>query len=66
MNTCGKVEVQLHEFLTSALAGSEWSASSSGHFTPGKHRTWNWVGYTAGLDAMAKGQNSITARAENW
>jgi steroid 5-alpha reductase family enzyme len=26
----------LHAFLTSALDGSEWSASFHGHFTPGE------------------------------
>jgi hypothetical protein len=28
------VEVQLHEFLTSALDGGEWSASDPGRFIP--------------------------------
>jgi hypothetical protein len=30
------VEVQLHEFLTSALDGGEWSASFPNIFTPRK------------------------------
>jgi hypothetical protein len=29
------VDVQIHIFLTSALAGGEWSASRTGRFTPG-------------------------------
>jgi len=32
----GVVEVQLHTFLTTALDGSEWSASCPSHFTLGK------------------------------
>jgi hypothetical protein len=30
------VEVQLHVFLTAALAGGEWYGSRHGHFTHGK------------------------------
>ena len=29
-----KVELQLHQFLTSALDGGGWSASCPGHLTP--------------------------------
>ena len=29
------VEVQLHLYLTSAVDGTEWSASRPGRFTPG-------------------------------
>jgi hypothetical protein len=48
MKTCGRV--------TSALDGSEWSASHPGRFTPGEkaHGTqWigGWLGTRAGLDA---------------
>jgi hypothetical protein len=32
----GNRYVQIHIFLTSALAGGEWSASCPGRFTPGK------------------------------
>jgi hypothetical protein len=31
-----QVDVYIHIFLTSALAGSEWSASRLGRFKPGK------------------------------
>jgi hypothetical protein len=46
-------------FLTSALDGSEWSASSPGSFTPGeKGPVTNWIGgwvsSRVGLDAMKK------------
>jgi len=34
MKTYWGVEVQLYEFLTSALDGDEWSASRFGRFTP--------------------------------
>jgi hypothetical protein len=30
------VNVYIHVFLTSALAGGEWSASRAGRFTPGE------------------------------
>jgi hypothetical protein len=44
-------------FLTSALDGGEWSASSTGRFTPGEIASgsrWieGWVGPRAGLDAV--------------
>jgi hypothetical protein len=34
IKTNGGVKVQLHTFFTSALDGSEWSASSSGPLLP--------------------------------
>jgi hypothetical protein len=48
-------------FLTSALGGDEWSASSPGCFTsaerpPGTHWIGRWVGHRAGLDAMEQRQ----------
>jgi hypothetical protein len=36
MKACGGVDVYVHIFLTSALAGGEWSASRSGRYTPGE------------------------------
>jgi hypothetical protein len=49
------VDVQIHIFLTSALAGGEWSASRPGRFRPGEtapgtHWTGGWVDPRAGLD----------------
>jgi hypothetical protein len=35
MKAYGGVDVEIHIFFTSALAGGEWSASCSGRFTPG-------------------------------
>jgi hypothetical protein len=32
----GGVDVWIHIFFTSALAGGQWSASWPGHFTPGE------------------------------
>jgi hypothetical protein len=45
--------------LTSALDGSEWSASHPGHFTPrerapGTHWLGGWVGPRAILDVVVK------------
>jgi hypothetical protein len=34
MKGYGRVEVQVHAFLTSTLDGGEWSASRPGDFTP--------------------------------
>jgi hypothetical protein len=53
------VEILLHAFLTSALDGGEWSASRPGHFnprerTPGTHWIGDWVGPSAGLDAVMR------------
>jgi hypothetical protein len=36
MKAYGGVDVEIHIFLTWALAGSEWSASRPGRFTPGE------------------------------
>jgi len=36
MKTQGRIEVQFHALLTSALDGDERSASRSGHFIPGE------------------------------
>jgi hypothetical protein len=48
------VDVEIHVFLTSALAGGEWSASRPGHFIPGEGTPdthWiGWVSPIAGLD----------------
>jgi hypothetical protein len=59
MKTYGEVNVQIHIFLTSALAGGEWSASRSGRFTSGEraagtHWIGGWVYPRAGLDAVEK------------
>jgi hypothetical protein len=55
MKAYGGVDVYIHIFLTSALAGGEWSASHPGRFIPGKrapgtHWIGGWVGPRAGLD----------------
>jgi len=47
--------------LTSAVDGSEWSASSPGRAlpperTPGTHLVGGWVGLRAGLDTETKGK----------
>jgi hypothetical protein len=53
MKTYGGMHVQIHIFLTSALAGGEWSASrlylfTPGERTPGNHWMGGWVGPRAG------------------
>jgi len=54
MKTNGGVDV-LHAFLTSALDGGKWSVSHPGRFTPRRKAAGaQWVGFRAGLDAMAK------------
>jgi hypothetical protein len=59
MKVYGGVDVQIHIFLTSALAGGEWSASRSGRFTPGEtapgtHRIGGWVEPRVVLDDVEK------------
>jgi hypothetical protein len=40
-----RVDVLIHIFLTSALAGDEWSASRPGHFIPGEIAPGTqWIG----------------------
>jgi hypothetical protein len=59
MRAYGGEDVRIHIFLTSALAGDEWSASGSGRFTPGERdpgSQWvgGWVDPRAGLDDVEK------------
>jgi hypothetical protein len=59
MKAYGGVDVQINIFLTSALAGSEWSASRPGRFTPGEralgtHWIRVWVDPRASLDDFEK------------
>jgi hypothetical protein len=59
MKVYGGVNVQIHIFLTSALAAGEWSASRPGRFAPGErapgtHWIGGWVDPRAGLDNMEK------------
>jgi hypothetical protein len=49
----------IHIFLTSSLAGGEWSASRPGRFIPGDrapstHWVGGWVDHIAGLDDVEK------------
>jgi hypothetical protein len=53
------MDVYIHIFLTSALAGGEWSALRPGHFTPEERATgtpWlgGWVDPRACLDDAGK------------
>jgi hypothetical protein len=62
----GGVEVELHDFLTSALDGGDLSASRPGRFTPeerapGTQWTAGWVGPRAVLDAVAKRKKTASA-----
>jgi hypothetical protein len=59
MKTYGGVDVEIHIFLTSALAGGEWSASRPCRFNPGESATgthWigGWVDPIVGLDDVKK------------
>jgi hypothetical protein len=56
MKAYGGVDVQIHIFLTSALAGGEWSVSRPGKefHAPGTHWIEGWVGPRAGLDDVGK------------
>jgi hypothetical protein len=54
MKAYGGVDAEIHIFLTSELAGRDWSASRPGRFTPGTPWIGGWVGPTAGLDGVEK------------
>jgi hypothetical protein len=54
------MKVQLHAFLTSALDGSEWSASCPGCFTSSAHWIGGWAGPRAGLNVVAKRTGQCT------
>jgi hypothetical protein len=59
MQTYGRVNVQIHVFLTSALVGHEWTASHPDRFTPWErapdtHWIGGWVGPRTGLDDVEK------------
>jgi hypothetical protein len=56
MKAYGEVDVDIHIFLTSALAGGEWSTSRPGRFTPGTHGIGGWVDPRAGKDDVEKRQ----------
>jgi hypothetical protein len=59
MKVYGGVDVEIHIFLTSALVGGEWSASSPGRFTTGEKANGSiegWVGPRTGLDDVEKGE----------
>jgi hypothetical protein len=62
------MEVQLHEFLTSAPDGCEWWAPLPGRFTPGEralgtHCVTDQVGPKVGVEVVAK-RNKIPAAAK--
>jgi hypothetical protein len=48
------MDVKIHIFLTSALAGDEWSASRPCRFTPSTRWIGGWVDPRAGLDHVGK------------
>jgi hypothetical protein len=50
----GGVDLQIHTFLTSSLAGVEWSASRTSRFTPSTQWIGGWVDPRAGLDGVEK------------
>jgi hypothetical protein len=52
MKVYGRVDVYIHIFLTSALAGGELSSSRPCRFTPGTHWIGGWVDPRADLDDM--------------
>ena len=54
----GAIEVQVHSFLTSAVAGGECSTSLLSGFglekEPGTHRTGGWVGFRVRVGVLKK------------
>jgi hypothetical protein len=59
MKAYGGVKIEIHIFLTLALAGGEWSALRPGRFTPGErapgtHWIGGWVDTRVGLHDAEK------------
>jgi hypothetical protein len=58
MKTYGEMDVKIHAFLISVLAGGEWSASRLGRFTPGERALGNhwvdWMVPRTGLDDVER------------
>jgi hypothetical protein len=62
-----RVEVEIHEFLTSSLDGGEWLVSSLSRFnrkkiSPDTHWIGGWVGHRVGIDAVAKRRSPFPCR----
>jgi hypothetical protein len=69
MKVYGRVDVQIHIFLTSAVPGGESSASRPSRFnlgekTHGTHWIGGWAGPRAGLDNMEKTEFLTLSRLE--
>jgi hypothetical protein len=69
MKAYGVIDVYIHVFLTSALAGDEWSDSRPGRFTSGEialgtHWIGDWVGPRTGLDDVEKRKYLTLSRLE--
>jgi hypothetical protein len=54
MKAYGEVDIWIHIFLTSSLAGGEWLASGLDRFTPEERSPGSWVGPRVGLDDLEK------------
>jgi hypothetical protein len=59
MKVYGEVDVYIHIFLTSALAGGELSASRPGRFTTGTISIGGWVGSRFGFDVPGNGAMAV-------
>jgi hypothetical protein len=71
MKAYGGVDVQIHIFLTSALAGGEWSASRPFRFIPGETASdsnWigGWLGPSASMDDVEKRKWLTLPGLELW
>jgi hypothetical protein len=59
-----QAEVQLNSFLTSALDGSEWLTSISGHFTPNIQWIGGWMGSSTSLDILE--EKNVSCPSQSW
>jgi hypothetical protein len=70
MKVSGGVDVYSHIYLTSALAGVEWSGSRPGRFIPGErapgtHWKGGYVGLRDGLDALENRPLGCSAHSQS-
>jgi hypothetical protein len=65
MKEYGRIDVRIHVFLISTLAGVEWSASRLRQTVPGTHCIGGWVGPQQPAWTICRSENSWPYRHSN-